>query len=79
MSKEQEIYKNMKKKGRIYKAYGKWGIDYASLYCSIKEAGYDSDAVIWRIINGMMNKGYIRLSKNRVNRGLKYVVEKWVN
>ena len=78
MTKEQEIYRNMKKKGRIYKAYGKWGIGYASLYVSIKEAGYEDDAVN-QIIQGMKNKEYIRESKSRTNKGLKYIIEKWVN
>jgi hypothetical protein len=83
MSKEQEIYKNMKRKGRLYKAYGKYGIRYPALYCSIKEAGYNEEQ-IHQIILNMIAKGYIRKVKNvngRVLEGLasNYIIEKWVN
>lgn len=82
MTKAQEIYQNMKKRGRIYKAYGKWGISYASLYVSIKEAGYTADETIWTIIENMKAKGYIRESKDtwgRERRHQKYIITKWEN
>lgn len=83
MTKEQEIYKNMKKRGRIYKSHGKWGIGYAPLYCSIKEAGFKDDKEIWQIIKGMEKKGYIRQSKDANGRTYghlgNYIIEKWVN
>lgn len=83
MTKEQEIYKNMKKKGRIFKKYGKYGIGYAHLYCSIKEAGFPEDETIWKIIKGMENKGYIRQSRDVNGRTHghfgTYIIEKWVN
>lgn len=79
MTKAQEIYRNMKKRGRIYKAYGKWGINFSSLYVSIKEAGYTEDDIIRKIIHNMEDKGYIRTSHSKVNQGLKYIIEKWEN
>jgi hypothetical protein len=83
MTKEQEIYRNMKKRGRIFRAHGKYGIGYAHLYCSIKEAGYPDDATIWQIIDGMERRGYIRQSvkpngKTAGHCG-NYVIEKWIN
>ena len=83
MTKEQEIYKNMKKRGRIYKSHGKYGIRYAALYCSIKEAGFMTDEIIWKIIDRMENKGYIRQSRDINGRTCghlgNYIIEKWVN
>ena len=79
MTVEQKIYNDMKQYHRIYKAYGKYGITYAGLYNAIKDAGYDDYDTIEKIINNMINKGYIRLSKNRGNKGLKYIITKWVN
>lgn len=83
MSKEQEIYKNMKRKGRLYKAYGKYGIRYPALYCSIKEAGFNEEQ-IHQIILNMIAKGYIRKSKDVNGRtwegdGGNYIIEKWIN
>ena len=83
MTKEQEIYRNMKKRGRIFKKHGKYGIGYAPLYCSIKEAGFHEDEIIWEIIKRMESKGYIRQSRD-VNGRIKghlgnYIIEKWVN
>ena len=80
MTKEQEIYKNMKKRGRIYKKRnGKYGIDYPSLFVAIKEAGYDDDEMIEKIIKNMIDKGYLSKSHDGYNKGLRYVIEKWVN
>lgn len=83
MTKEQEIYKNMRKRGRIFKAYGKYGIGYANLYCSIKEAGYTEEATIWKIIDGMERRGYIRQGRKSNGKTVghcgNYIIEKWIN
>lgn len=81
MTKEQMIYKNMKRKGNLYKSHGKYGITFSSLYCAIKDAGYDDDKTIRTIIDRMEDKGYIRKSRDisgKTTTG-KYVIEKWVN
>ena len=83
MSKEQEIYKNMKKRGRLYKFKGKFIINYPALYCAIKEAGYNEEQITL-IIKRMIEKGYIRKSKDvwgRTSEGLgfSFIIEKWVN
>ena len=86
MTKEQEIYKNMKKRG-IYKAYGKYGITYPNLYCAIKDAGYDNHKTIDTIINNMENKGYIRRSydgtrncdPHKAFTTGRYIILKWEN
>lgn len=83
MTKEQEIYRNMKRRGRIYKAYGKWGIKYEGLYKAIEEAGYTDYKTIWKIIHRMEDKGYIRGSKDVCGRNYelnsRYIILKWVN
>lgn len=79
MTKEQLIFKNMKKHGRIYKSHGKFGIGYSALYVSIKEAGYENEATIKKIIDAMINGGYLRYSRAKANKGLKFIIEKWVN
>lgn len=83
MSKEQEIFKNMRKRGRLYKSHGKWTIGYAHLYCAIKEVGYRDDKTIHKIIEGMEDKGYIRQSKDVNGRTWghmgHYIITKWVN
>lgn len=90
MTKEQEIFKNMKKRGRIYKAYGKFGISYINLWKSIIEAGYDKEQTE-QIIRNMIKKGLIRYSKDCWGRTPddkkgggchykgKYIIEKWIN
>lgn len=83
MTKEQEIYKNMKKRGRLYKFKGKYGIRYSALYCAIKEAGY-TDEQINTIIQRMIDKGYLRKSKDAWGReceglGFNFIIEKWEN
>ena len=81
MTKEQEIYRNMKASRKIYKAYGKYGIRFSALYCAIKEAGYNNDTIIRKIIQKMENNGYIRKSKgiNGQENFAKYIILKWVN
>lgn len=86
MSKEQEIYRNMKKRGRIYKTHGKWKINYPSLLCSIEEAGYTQDESNM-IIEKMLRKGYIRQVRDAYGRtdsskGMShhlsgYIIERW--
>lgn len=88
MSKEQEIYRNMKKRGRIYKTHGKWKINYPSLLCSIEEAGYTQDESNM-IIEAMLRKGYIRQVRDAYGRtdadkGMShhlsgYIIERWEN
>ena len=58
MTKEQEIYKNMKASHGIVKSHGKWVIRYSALYVAIKNAGY-SDEQIRKIIHLMLDEGYI--------------------
>jgi hypothetical protein len=81
MTKEQEIYKHMRHRGRIFKSHGKWGIRYSALYCAIKDAGYSDDNTIHAIIDNMVNKGYIRKTYN--TKDFKYmgnfIILKWVN
>lgn len=81
MTKEQEIYKNMKMNHHIWKSHGKYGINFESLYCAIKDAGYDDDKTIRTIIHRMVDKGYIRMSKSIGKNQYtgKYIIEKWVN
>ena len=88
MTKEQQIFQNMKRRGRIYKAHGKWCISYAKLVNAIIEAGYDRDTAD-RIIENMLAKNYIRQCKNvngrtATDQGMShrlgnYVILKWVN
>lgn len=84
MTQEQLIYKNMKRKGNIWKSHGKFGISYSALYCAIKDAGYEDRETVQRIIKRMVNKGYIRHSKDVYGRSDwawngNYIIEKWVN
>lgn len=85
MTKEQEIFQNMKKRGRIHKAYGKWVIKYPALYVSIKEAGYAEDEQIWGIIDNMIKAGYIRRSLDIngkpciLKHGGNYIITRWAN
>lgn len=78
MTKEQEIYKNMKR--NLYKSHGKWTIGIAKLYKAIWDAGYNK-AQSEIIIKGMETKGYIRRTKNVNGKPTcgHYVIEKWVN
>lgn len=81
MTKEQMIYKNMRRRGNLYKSHGRYGIAFSSLYCAIKDAGYDDDATIRTIIRKMEDKGYIRKSRDvsgKTTTG-RYIIEKWVN
>ena len=81
MTKEQMIYKNMRRKGNLYKSHGKYGITFLNLYCAIKDAGYDDYKTIRTIIDRMENKGYIRKSRDisgKTTTG-KYIIVKWVN
>ena len=75
MTKEQEIYKNMK--SRIFKAYGKFCIKKSFLLLSIKEAKYNDETAL-EILKRMETKGYIRLSNSRYNKGLTYIIERWI-
>lgn len=87
--KRKEIYTNMKKRGRIFRAHSKWGISYAHLYVSIQEAGYMDYDTIRKIMDGMINEGYIRPAKDVWGRTCgrngnascsgNYIIEKWVN
>jgi predicted transcriptional regulator len=81
MTKEQEIYKNMKMNHRIWKSHGKYGINFENLYCAIRDAGYDDYNTICTIIDRMVDKGYIRMSRSigRAKNTGKYIIEKWVN
>ena len=76
MTKEQMIFKNIKH--RVYKSHGKWGITAWSLTRAIREAGYDIYEAN-EIKERMVKNGYIRLSKTQFNKGLYYIIEKWVN
>lgn len=74
---EKEIYRNMKKRGRIRKSHGKWVISYPALYCAIKETVYFSDYdTIIKIIDNMINGKYIRISRSWRDN---YIILKWVN
>lgn len=81
MTKEQEIYQNMRHRVRKYR--GKWCIGYAGLYCAIKEAGFTEDETIWKIMDNMVAKGYLRYSKDRNRRThghfSNYIILKWAN
>ena len=79
MTKEQQIYKNMKLSHRIYKSrYSKYFIiPYSALYCAISDAGYREYATIHTVINNMVKGGYIAQCKNGVS--LAYRILKWVN
>lgn len=83
MSKEQEIFQNMRHQHGIRKCNGKWVIRYSSLYCAIKEAGYKDDETIWKIMEGMERNGYIRQSRNVNGKTYghlgNYIITKWVN
>ena len=87
MTKEQEIYKNMKRKGYIYKSHGKWGISYSKLYHAIADAGYNDYKTINTIIDRMERKGYIRRSydgtptcdPHKAFTTGRYIILKWVN
>lgn len=82
MTKEKQIFDNMRHQHGIRKFHGKWVIRYSSLYCAIKEAGYTSDEAIRQIINGMVKQGYIRKSRNVNGKEQafgNYIIEKWVN
>ena len=78
MTKEQQIYKNMKSRG-IVKAHGKWIISYNRLYCAIVDAGYKDYDTIRKIIDGMVANGYIRKPHSGNYISGNYVIEKWVN
>lgn len=82
MTKEQEIYKNMKASHGIVKSHGKWVIRYPALYMAIKKAGY-SDEQIRKIIDRMCDKGYIHRIKwadgKERGAGAGLVIDKWVN
>lgn len=81
MTKEKQIFDNMRHQHGICKSHGKWVIRYSALYCAIKEAGYTSDEVIWKIIDGMIKQGYLRKARNvngKTTTG-NYIIEKWVN
>lgn len=82
MTKEQEIYKNMRRRGNIKKCYGQWCISYAALYCAIKDAGYKDDHTIWAIMENMLAAGWIRKSKDSWGReseglGHRFIIVKW--
>lgn len=89
MTKEKQIYQNMKHNHRIFKSHGKYGIKYSGLYMAIKEAGYNDRDVINKIIDNMISSGYIRPSKDVWGRtctdqGLShhlgnYIILKWEN
>ena len=81
MTKEQEIYKNMRKRGRIYKFNGKYGINTAQLFGAIQEAGYADRNTVYQIIDKMEEKGYIRksLMPNGKPKMGRYIIQKWVN
>ena len=88
MTKEQQIYKNMKRPGHIKKAYGKWCISYSKLIKAIIDTGYSRDTAD-KIIENMLARGYIRESRNingktATEQGLKhslsgYIITKWIN
>ena len=74
---EKEIYRNMKKRGRIWKSHGKWVIRYSALFCAIKETIYFNDYdTINKIIHNMIKRNYIRMSRNGSGN---YIILKWVN
>ena len=87
--KRREIYSNMKKKGRIFRAHNRWGISYAHLYVAIQESGYSEYGVISNIIGGMIDEGYIRPARNVWGKTLgkdgkssysgNYIIEKWIS
>lgn len=89
MTKEQEIYKNMRKKGRIMKSHNKWVIRASKLMLAISEAGYEDIVTQKQIIQGMIDKGYLRESKDVWGRTARdqgltflmgnFIIEKWVD
>ena len=78
LTKEQQIFKNIKSRG-VIKSHGKWVIDYKKLYCAIVDAGYKDYDTVRKIIDNMVAKGYIRKSHTGNRISSNYIIEKWVN
>lgn len=85
MTKEQEIFKNMKEIGRrrhtLRKSHGKWWVSSPTLASAIEEAGF-TEKQAWTIIDRMEAKGYIHqrrdINGHKVFGG-GYIIDKWVN
>ena len=85
MTKEQEIYKNMreiaKRRHTLKKSHGKWWVSYPTLLNAIEEAGYNENQSN-TIIDRMIAKGYIHICRDInghefIGRGL--IIDKWIN
>jgi len=77
MTKEQEIYKAMKRRG-VFKRYGKWLITYSKMFCAVRDCGYSVEQTN-KIIEGMIAQGYIRRVHKVKCRPIStnYVIERW--
>ena len=85
MTKEQEIYRNMKaiakRRHTMGKSHGRWWVSYPTLHDAIKDAGFADDKTIAAIIDRMEEKGYIhaaRTANGHKNPGT-YIIDKWAN
>ena len=93
MTKEQEIYKNMKEIGRrahtLKKCHGRWWVSYTTLVDAIRAAGY-AEEQISPIISRMEEKGYIHTmrpvkhipGKTATGERARYagfIIDRWAN
>jgi len=85
MTKEQEIFKNMKEIGRrrhtLKKSHGRWWVSHPTLVDAIEQSGFkEAQAIV--IISRMEAKGYVHTRKDvngRAVMGGGYVIDKWEN